>query len=236
MRNKVCRISSSCTWALSTISSSLTLMIRALLRLSLIRTPAIRSLFFRKPILPVAGSGSSQRASRYFHRSPPRLTNSNEPKDTQPESLTLSQRLKVLVKSYGWYAIGVYIILSALDFGVAFAGINLLGAEQVSRIVASVKDSVSQLVHSRPLEPGREDMDDASKAVGAGGQEGLYAMLVLAYTIHKTVFLPVRVGLTAACTPKLVGLLTRRGWIGTSGVKRAAVELRDKYRNARDRP
>jgi hypothetical protein len=128
----------------------------------------------------------------------------------------------------------VYFILSTLDFGVAFAGINLLGAEHVSRVVDSVKASVSSLVHNRHLEPGREQMDEVPKegvAIGDGGQESLYAMLLLAYTVHKTLFLPVRVGLTAVFTPRLVGWLTRRGWVGSSGAKRAATEMRDKYRN-----
>jgi len=130
------------------------------------------------------------------------------------------------------YPVGVYAILSALDFAVAFAGINLIGAEHVSRVVATVKESVSAMIHSRPPEPGREQMDDVPKERAvSGGQEGLYAMLVLAYTVHKTLFLPVRVGLTAGLTPRLVGWLRQRGWVGSSGAKRAATEMRDKYRS-----
>lgn len=197
-------------------------------RAALFRLPLLRAVqrISPKPLLPTA--------ARYFHRSAPRLLTA-PPKDEPTSSLTLSQRLKHLIKSYGWYAIGVYFLLSALDFGVAFAGINLIGAEQVSRVVGTVKESVSAMVHSRPPEPGREQMDDAPREGAAvkGGQEGLYAMLVLAYTVHKTLFLPVRVGLTAAFTPRLVGWLTRRGWVGKSGAKRAATEMRDKYRNAR---
>jgi hypothetical protein len=60
-------------------------------------------------------------------------------------------------------------------------------------------------------------------------------MLVLAYTIHKTLFFPVRVGLTAGLTPKLVGWLSRRGWAGGAGTRRAAMEMRDKLRSARSR-
>lgn len=40
------------------------------------------------------------------------------------------------------------------------------------------------------------------------------AEVVLAYTIHKTALLPLRAGLTVAWTPKLVGWMTRRGWVG----------------------
>ena len=38
-----------------------------------------------------------------------------------PPNASLSQRLKYLIKTYGWYALGVYIVLSTLDFAVAFA-------------------------------------------------------------------------------------------------------------------
>lgn len=127
----------------------------------------------------------------------------------------------------------MYIILSAVDFGVAFAGVNLLGAEQVSRIAAHAKEYVSGFVFTRPAEPGKEDVESASR--NGGSQEGLYAMIVLAYTIHKTLFLPIRVGLTAALTPKLVGWLGRRGWAGGEGTKRAAREMKERIRSPRDR-
>ena len=41
-------------------------------------------------------------------------------------------------------------------------------------------------------------------------------MLVLTSTIHKTLFLPVRIGLTAAFMPCLVAWLSRKGWAVTS--------------------
>jgi hypothetical protein len=113
-----------------------------------------------------------------------------------------------------------------LDFGVAFVGINLLGAEQVSRFAASVKDLVASVLHSKPPEPGREEIDLVD-----GGHEGFYAMLVLAYTVHKTVFLPLRVGLTAYLTPRLVGWLGQRGWVGGDGARRAALEMRGRLMN-----
>jgi hypothetical protein len=137
------------------------------------------------------------------------------------------------MKTYGWYALGVYLVLSAVDFGVAFAGINLLGAEQVSRVASSIKAYVAGLIHSRPPEPGRDEVEDMTMG-GKAGQEGIYAMLVLAYTIHKTLFVPVRIGLTAPLTPKLVAWLGRRGWVGGEGARRAANEMREKLRRGRE--
>jgi len=128
----------------------------------------------------------------------------------------------------------MYILISAIDFGVAFAAVNLIGAEHVSRVAASAKKSVYEIFSSRPSEPGREEMDSAVAHSQPGGREGLYAMIVLAWTIHKTLFMPIRVGLTAALTPRVVNWLRSRGWAGSQGTRRAAEELRQRIRRERD--
>jgi hypothetical protein len=207
-----------------------------------ISAPLLPTARLRQPPSSVTSLTNSPRSqnSRLFHHFPARLTSSPpsspspDPRSTLAPDATLSQRLKHLIKSYGWYALGVYIVLSVLDFGVAFAGINLLGAEKVSRVAASVKVVIDGVLHSKPPEPGKEEVESTSGGI-EGGHEGLYAMLVLAYTIHKTLFFPVRVGLTAGLTPKLVGWLSRRGWAGGAGTRRAAMEMRDKLRSARSR-
>ena len=135
------------------------------------------------------------------------------------------------MKQYGWYAVGVYFTISVIDFAVAFAGINLLGADYVSSVAASAKAWVLGLIYSRPPEPGREEMEDVSGNEGRRGQEGLYAMLVLAYTLHKTLFLPVRIGFTAAFTPRIVNWLRSRGWAGGEGTRRAMQEMKERLRN-----
>lgn len=227
----------------------------SMVRSFLPRFPLLRALAPRvsyNPILPVTHlrpattltNTPRHTTSRLFHHFPARLTNTppsspHEPHSEShtplPSNASLSQRLKHLIKSYGWYALGVYIVLSALDFGVAFAGVNLLGAEYVSQVATSVKETVASVLHSHPPEPGLDEIESTSGRPGQGGQEGLYAMLVLAYTIHKTLFLPVRVGLTAAFTPKLVGWLGQRGWAGGAGTRRAATEMRERLRERRSR-
>lgn len=124
----------------------------------------------------------------------------------------------------------MYLFISTVDFGVAFAAVNLLGAEHVSRVAASAKESVYGILNSRPPEPGREEMNGAVTQSQPGGREGLYAMIVLAWTVHKTLFLPIRVGLTAAFTPRLVNWLRSRGWVGSQGTRKAAEELRQRIR------
>ena len=176
--------------------------------------------------------------SRLFHHFPARLsspsspTSSNyDPHSPLPPGASFSQKLKHLIKANGWYALGVYAVVGVLDFAVAFMGINLIGAEHVARFTASVKQAVLEFIHSKPPEP---NQDQVSADIPSGGQEGLYAMLVLAYTVHKTLFLPVRVGFTAAFTPRLVHWLRARGWAGGEGTKRAAREVRDRMRRSRD--
>ena len=183
------------------------------------------------PLLPTFRLKPTQQLShlRLFTTSAPRLSPTPPSSPVLPPNLTLSQRLKQLIKSYGWYALGVYLLLSALDFGVAFVGINLLGAEYVSRVAASAKSMVTDII-SKPVEPGLDEVESTKNHQSTEGHESLYAMLVLAYTVHKTLFLPVRIGLTAAFTPRLVAWLSRKGWAGSAGTKRAAQEMREKFR------
>lgn len=74
-----------------------------------------------------------------------------------------------------------------------------------------------------PVEPGKEAPTDT-------GSEGLYAMVVLAYTVHKTLFLPFRAGLTIALTPRLVRWLHTKGWAGGGGALKAVGHMKDKLR------
>ena len=49
---------------------------------------------------------------------------------------------------------------------------------------------------------------------GGYGSKAMWAEVALAYALHKTALLPVRAGLTVAVTPRLVGWLAARGWVG----------------------
>ncbi|TFK18927.1 hypothetical protein FA15DRAFT_674910, partial [Coprinopsis marcescibilis] len=195
------------------------------------------------PILPITRlrltPAVRPQNSRLFRSFPSqRLAPSPPPTPTTPHlppNATLTQRLKHLIRSYGWYALGVYAILSALDFGVAFVGINLLGAEYVSHVAGTVRSAVTNLLHSRPVEPGLDEIEPVGTNPAERGHEGLYAILVLAYTVHKTLFLPVRVGLTAAFTPRLVHWLRARGWAGGDGARRAASDMRERIRERSNR-
>jgi hypothetical protein len=209
---------------------------RFLPRFSLLLRPLLTP--YKTPILPLVRVRALRtptapffvtpfRAFRTSHLScSPSQPPSHSSSEPQP---SLSQRLKHLIKAYGWYALGVYLVIGALDFGVAFASINLFGAEHVSRFVTAAKDAVLNVIRHPHAEPGKEETEALHQP--QGGSEGLYAIIVLAYTVHKTVLMPVRIGLTAALTPRLVGWLTRKGWAGRAGTKRAAEQVKERLRS-----
>lgn len=150
-----------------------------------------------------------------------------------PPNASLTDRLKHLIKSYGWYALGLYLVIGVVDFSVAFAGIHLFGAESVAKMAQAVKEYATDAIGwQRPEEPGSQGVE--GEMATQSGHEGLYATVILAYTIHKTLFLPVRVGLIAAITPRLVGWLRVRGWAGGAGTVRAAREMRERVARRRD--
>ncbi|KAF8342310.1 uncharacterized protein EI90DRAFT_1329769 [Cantharellus anzutake] len=206
----------------------------------ILRVGYFRSFFHRSapaPVLPLTGrsvSPSSALSRRLTIPHTARIRNpltirsftySPEPRE---ETVSLTQRLKILIKTHGWYALGVYTVLTALDFTLCFAVIYFLGAEQVNRLVQPIRTFINEILHRQtdPLEP----TDSVGTSPNGSGSDGLYAIAILAYGIHKTLLLPVRVGLTAALTPKLVSFLTARGWVGKGGATRAAIHVRERVK------
>ncbi|KAG9112297.1 hypothetical protein FRC07_007934 [Ceratobasidium sp. 392] len=215
----------------------------------LTRIPFLRSFATRLPVLPLAGrqltkpgtrtlSTSFSRPTRPLIRLTGRSFSGTSPRrnasPTAVENQTFSARLKYLIKTYGWHALGVYLVIGVFDFGLAFGLIQFIGAAHVARFTASAKAYISEYVPEMPWSRA-ESPEDVGR-VRAGASDGsFYAMIVLAYTVHKTLFLPLRVGLTAAFTPRLVWWLRQRGWAGAGGAKRAADHYKQRVKDFRDR-
>lgn len=128
------------------------------------------------------------------------------------------------MKKYGWATVVVYLLFSVVDFGIAFAAINLVGAEHVRKGQDYVLDTLvygtkrdAELVKAGTaeangvlsflkdwLERHKAKEREHEKESNKGGSSGMAATAVLAYTIHKTLFLPLRLGATAAATPAIV--------------------------------
>lgn len=157
--------------------------------------------------------------------------------DTNPDGSKKSsyQRFKDLTKTYGSYAVLMYLALSAVDYSLSFAFVHAIGVERLEPYVDRMTHAYRSLrygpeeadriraEHEAQLEADRvEAAADAAeerrtghkKEVAWWNNKQLWAEAALAYPIHKILLLPVRAGLTVAWTPKVVNWLRARGWIG----------------------
>ncbi|RAH41482.1 uncharacterized protein BO95DRAFT_326503, partial [Aspergillus brunneoviolaceus CBS 621.78] len=139
---------------------------------------------------------------------------------TPKPGATLSQRLRNLSKEYGWSALWVYLLLSAMDFPICFAAVRLLGVERIGYyehvIFESVKGAVDAVWPSKQGANADSEQDkslttNTDTREGAAQAQGLWTQLALAYAIHKSLIF-IRVPLTAAITPKVVKALRQWGY------------------------
>ncbi|KAL8942960.1 MAG: hypothetical protein Q9216_001375 [Gyalolechia sp. 2 TL-2023] len=150
-------------------------------------------------------------------------------------SLSLSQRLRKLSREYGWSALGVYLLLTALDFPLCFLAVRWIGTETIGRWESVIVDQFWRLLDllpsssrsgPQPVEVVESVQTEAEESEVAEGYDhgvkeaeernksedaSLWTQLALAYAIHKS-FIFIRVPLTAAITPNVVKVLRRWGW------------------------
>nr|CDI53761.1 conserved hypothetical protein [Melanopsichium pennsylvanicum 4] len=109
---------------------------------------------------------------------------------------------------------GVYLAASTVDFSLIFLAIHLVGADHIRSLEAQLRKSIG--LEARHDEPAKEEESRShtkKSAVGGGSSSStIWTEAVLAYTIHKTLLLPVRVAFTAAVTPSFVKWLVKMGW------------------------
>ncbi|PYH41805.1 uncharacterized protein BP01DRAFT_359998 [Aspergillus saccharolyticus JOP 1030-1] len=166
-------------------------------------------------------SHSQQPFRRFFQSSRTRYA-----AQPQQPGVSLSQRLRNLSKEYGWSALWVYLLLSAMDFPICFAAVRLLGVDRIGHyehvIVESVKgvvDTVWPITQdvnensdqNKALTSRPESQEDAAKTQDNGENASLWTQLALAYAVHKSLIF-IRVPLTAAITPKVVKVLRQWGY------------------------
>lgn len=72
-----------------------------------------------------------------------------------PESL--SQKLRKLSREYGWSALGVYLLLSAIDFPFCFAAVRLLGADRIGHYEDVILQAVADGIHA--VWPSKQDKE-----------------------------------------------------------------------------
>ena len=128
-----------------------------------------------------------------------------------PVDSSLTSRLRRLSRENGKVALGVYLGLSLVDFGVTFLAVYSLGAEHVHQ----AEDWVLRQLDWRRKKEGevvrkvgewaeKKQAQQAEAAQDKVAGSALWTTALLAYTIHKTLLLPFRIGVTAAVTPAVV--------------------------------
>ncbi|WFC98616.1 DUF1279 super [Malassezia yamatoensis] len=136
-------------------------------------------------------------------------------------SVGFRQRLRDIMRRYGWWALGIYLAIGLVDLSVALAAVHYYGGDRVQEIERVVRGWVglskkeeeemlqqpSDSDKTRPLIAVQKDSSDMQKLLAQLSTE-----LVLAYGIHKTLLLPPRAAITAAITPSVVRWFVRRGW------------------------
>jgi hypothetical protein len=122
---------------------------------------------------------------------------------TEPKT----SKIKELTRKYGAAGIVVYIVVGCIDLGITLGAIQLVGLEKVKALEEGVLDVVYKAgekfgIERKQPHTNHELVDTPSFA----------SVFILAYGIHKTAMLPVRIGITAAITPALVRKLHQMGW------------------------
>ncbi|KAL1412491.1 DUF1279 superfamily [Vanrija albida] len=171
-----------------------------------------------------------------------------------PKSKSAYERFKELSKTYGVYAVLMYLAIGAVDFGLSFLVVHSLGVSNIEpyfnkalrwyREIRHGVDGADELERADVAKKAADAAAEAAEIAANGGvpketawyaDRALWAEAVLAYTIHKTLLLPLRAGLCVAWTPRVVEFLRARKWIGVSGTKRAAQRGGEKIREASQR-
>ncbi|OBA24414.1 hypothetical protein METBIDRAFT_10556 [Metschnikowia bicuspidata var. bicuspidata NRRL YB-4993] len=133
--------------------------------------------------------------------------------------------IKALVKEYGYSALGVYLTLSALDLPVCYLLVHSMGKEEIERYENQVKQyfgfgkldaELREIQQINKLEEEHQDKISAASEKMPMFSWFSWTEFAIAYGIHKSVFIFVRLPLTAAFTPTIVRGLRSWGFkIGT---------------------
>ena len=81
-------------------------------------------------------------------------------------SLSLSQRLRKLSREYGWSALGVYLLLTALDFPICFAAVRWLGTDRIGHWEHVIVDGIKGIL-PYPLSSTKTVQEAEGGAVGS---------------------------------------------------------------------
>ncbi|KAG0240512.1 hypothetical protein BGX31_001872 [Mortierella sp. GBA43] len=136
-------------------------------------------------------------------------------------------KIKHLIKQYGYTGVAVYLGVSCVDLAATFVIVKAAGMDKIEQAQDWVVDHVGKYFgykhdpnhhHPHTTGPGADGEVDLDKVddeqVGAiyNKASGLWSVFVIAYGIHK-LLVPLRVVATSMITPPLVKWLVKKGWI-----------------------
>lgn len=127
-----------------------------------------------------------------------------------------SSGIQKLIKSYGYSALGVYLGLSMVDLPLCYLLVHLMGKEEIQKYENSVKQyfgygkSDEQLEKEQRIDRIQEENEQEPE--GAWFPWFSWTEFAIAYGLHKSALIFVRVPLTAALTPTIVKQLQRWGF------------------------
>lgn len=122
-------------------------------------------------------------------------------------------KLKELTKKYGVVGVLVYLGVGVVDLGVTFGIIQLAGLDKVKALEKGALDVFYNT--SEKFGITRKPASIENDTVLNDDEQdtpSFASVFILAYGIHKTLLLPVRLGVTAAITPAIVRKLHQLGW------------------------
>ncbi|KAF8958207.1 hypothetical protein BGZ46_002020 [Entomortierella lignicola] len=153
------------------------------------------------------------------------------------KSSGMMDKIKGMIKKYGYTGVAVYLGISTLDLAATFVLVKALGMEKIEVAQDWVVDHIGSYfgykrdpTHIHHHYDGKGDEAAAHDLDKVGDEQlgaiynkasGLWSVFLIAYGIHK-LLVPLRVVATSMITPPLVKWLVKRGWIKET-VKKGAV-------------
>lgn len=132
-------------------------------------------------------------------------------------------KLKELAKKYGPSGILVYLGVGFIDLGFTFATIQLVGSDKVKKIEHMVLETFHETKEkfgfksNTTIDNNNKEENKITKSTTINKNDddespSLASVFILAYGIHKTLLLPVRLAITTAITPAFVRKIHALGW------------------------
>ncbi|PRQ76186.1 Protein of unknown function (DUF1279)-domain containing protein [Rhodotorula toruloides] len=109
-------------------------------------------------LAPDSTSSSSQQSSHSSSSSSSsgQSSSSSSSSSEDPSKIPLTQKIKYLFRKHGWTALAVYLLLSAIDFGLCFVVIYAVGADRVREAEDWVLDQLKWKRSPEAAVPGEE--------------------------------------------------------------------------------